>query len=150
MTTEFKDTKFMTAAERAKVLRQWIRFLKSGLEFRCFTEALYHHLIQHCDFIAHYNRMGFYDVYFADPGRTSRFLDQFDRAKGGTSVEYGDWSGWLDGDYADINNAMVDAAAPLLAELRMRTRDAQIKAARDEYLAAFRRLNELQREQGSR
>ena len=53
-TIEFKDVRFMTAVDKKKVLRQWVRFLKSGCDARHFMKSLYHHLIQHCSFIAHY------------------------------------------------------------------------------------------------
>jgi len=57
-TTEFKDVRFMTAADKKKVLRQWVRFLKSGFDARLFMKSLYHHLIQHCSFIAITTRAG--------------------------------------------------------------------------------------------
>jgi hypothetical protein len=129
-TTEFKDVRFMTAAEKRKVLRQWVRFLKS----------LYHHLIQHCSFIAHYNLGGFYGVYFEDPSATQRFLDQFDRSKGCLSVEYG-YAWWInDEDYRDINNAMVDAAAALMPSLRSMLKERETAKARQELEQAERRL----------
>ena len=138
-TTEFKDVRFMTAAEKSKVLRQWKRFLKSGFEARLFMKSLYHHLIQHCSFIAH-NLGGFYGVYFEDPSATQRFLDQFDRSKGCLSVEYG-YAWWIkDEDYRDINNAMVDAAAELLQSLRGLLKERETAKARQELEQAERRL----------
>ena len=105
--TAMKDVEFMTAAEKEKVLRQWKTFLKHGLQFKGFTKALYNHLIQHCSFIAHYNRQGFYATYFESPDDTIRFFQQFDRDSGCISVEYGGtW--WLSSDYQDINAAMCD------------------------------------------
>lgn len=139
-TTEFKDVRFMTAAEKKKVLRQWGRFLKSGFDARLFMKSLYHHLIQHCSFIAHYNQGGFYGVYFEDPSATQRFLDQFDRSKGCLSVEYGAaW--WInDEDYRDINNAMVNEAAELLPALRGMLKERETAKARQEFEQAERRL----------
>ena len=67
---ELTDTNFMTAKEKAQVLRQWERFLKGGCQAKDFTEALYHHLMQHCMFIAHYDRGGFYATYFQVQGMT--------------------------------------------------------------------------------
>ncbi len=103
-----KDTKFMSAAEKEKVLRQWAAFLRNGLRFQDFTEALYKHLTLHCSFIAHYDRHGFYSFYFDVPEDSIRFLRQFDRDFGCVSVEYGaTW--WLtDPEYRDINVAMCD------------------------------------------
>jgi hypothetical protein len=139
-TTEFRDVRFMTAVEKKRVLRQFIRFLKSGFEARLFMKSLYHHLIQHCSFIAHYNLAGFYGVYFEDPSATQRFLDQFDRSKECMSVEYG-YAWWInDEDYRDINNAMVDAATEMLPELRRMLKDRETAKARQELEQAERRL----------
>jgi len=104
---EFKDTQFLSAKGKEKVLRDWRRFLRDGLKFSEFTENLYNHLIQHCEFIAHYDRQGFYATYFVEPEDTIRFFSQFDKEKGNRSVEYGvTW--WLQGDYEDINKAMIE------------------------------------------
>ena len=53
---ELTDTKFMTADQKRVVLKQWEIFLRGGLKAGDFNKALYDHLIQHCSFIAHYNR----------------------------------------------------------------------------------------------
>lgn len=131
--SQFTDTKFMPAKEKERVLRAWEAFLKNGCRKEDFTEALYHHLMQRCSFIAHYDRRGFYDTYFVEGEDTAHFLTQFDRSKGCMSVEYGDhW--WIGGDYADINNAMVDVAAkyiPLLTQQALkRQKEADIAHAR--------------------
>lgn len=118
--SDFRDEQFMSAAEKEKVFRAWIRFLKGGCAKAQFTEALYHHLIQHCSFIAHYDRNGFYNVYFERiTSDLFRFFDQFDPEKPGVSAEYG-WTGWLAprNTGADLNQAMREAAAPYLASLR--------------------------------
>lgn len=118
--TNFTDVGFMTANEKRRVATAWRRFLQTlsqhyGEEEACFpafTEPLYHHLIQHCSFIAHYNRLGFYGHYFQRGDDTVRFLRQFDAVGNpdGLSTEYHDpW--WLWGDYADINEAMREIAA---------------------------------------
>lgn len=135
-----QDTKYMTAAEKEKVLRAWELFLKSGLSQDKFTESLYNHLIQHCSFIAHYNRGGFYSTYFADRDGKAKFLSQFDcRIKGRhgnpPSVEYGDLFDWCSGDYADINKAMVEVAATYIpallegAEAEQKAKDIAIASA---------------------
>ncbi len=112
-----KDTEFMTAKQKLAVLKAWETFLKYGCKREHFTEALYHHLMDNCSFIAHYDRGGFYAVYFKEGDDTLHFLSQFDRSKGAESVEYGELSGWLNGDYADINNAMVDIAGKYIPAL---------------------------------
>ena len=109
----FADVEFMSASKKEAVLRAWVRFVKGGFGSGNFSGALYNHLIQHCGFIAHYSAGGFYATYFERPEDALRFLSQFDRNRGCQSIECGgDW--WLRGDYADINNAMVDSIASLL------------------------------------
>ena len=129
----FQDTKFMTATEKARVIRAWETFLRGGCRQEDFTSALYEHLIQHCSFIAHYDRGGFYRTYFVEGEDTAHFLTQFDRSRGCKSVEYGGtW--WLTGEYADINSAMVDVAAkyiPALTQMALRRQqEADIARAR--------------------
>ncbi|HET6843516.1 MAG TPA: hypothetical protein VFK06_17825 [Candidatus Angelobacter sp.] len=120
-TTEFSDERFMSAAEKKNVLRAWIRFLKSKCARSQFTEPLYHHLVQHCSFIAHFDRHGFYSFYFdrITPA-LFRLLDQFDVRLPGSSAEYGS-TYWLSDSAtgADLNRAMREAAAPYLAGLRL-------------------------------
>jgi hypothetical protein len=117
-----KATKFMSADEKEKVLRDWQRFIESDFSQTRFTKALYNHLIQHCSFIAHYNQKGFYGTYFEDPEDTIKFMKQFDKDQGCISVEYG-MKYWLTGeDYRDINTAMVEAFEPYKAEIYPRLR----------------------------
>ena len=133
---QFSDERFMSADEKSKVLHAWKRFLESGCEKARFTEALYHHLIQHCSFIAHLDRHNFYDFYFARiEGDLFRFLDQFDPEKPGISAEYG-MTYWLDSHNtgSDLNRAMRETAGPYLQKVRQRfketRRQADIEAAR--------------------
>jgi hypothetical protein len=107
----------MSAAEKESVLQSWLRFFKNGCAWHDFTIQLYEHLTLHCSFIAHYNRLGFYEYYFANPGeQTFRFLDQFDPAKPGVSAEIG-MMYWLNGPTAsDLNRAMRETTAPCLQE----------------------------------
>ena len=129
----FSDTQFMSAREKALVLKTWVRFLPKGLLFEDFTDRLYKHLSLHCSFIAHYDRAGFYAEYFERGEDTIRFLSQFDKRGECRSVEYGaTW--WLQGDYEDVNRAMIEEAAkyiPALAEKAQVTqRDADVAQAR--------------------
>ena len=99
---EFRDVEFMSGKEKGLVLKQWVRFVESGFERKHFTDRLYKHLINHCSFIAHYNRDGFYQTYFGEKSNTAKFIDQF---TSGISAEYG-MDYWLGGDYNDINPTM--------------------------------------------
>ena len=124
----------MKGTEKRRALTQWCHFLQVLARdfgdkdrcFRAFGGALYHHLIQHCSFIAHYDRSGFFSHYFDRGDDALRFLRQFDREENpeGTSVEYGDaW--WLQGEYADINQAMRETATPFLRSIRASAAAAQ-------------------------
>lgn len=128
------DTEFMTAAEKKKVLKQWEAFLESGCKKERFTKLLYHHLIQHCSFIAHYDIHGFYSTYFENGDDTAHFLSQFDDSKGPTrSIEYGGSWVTLEG-YRDVNSEMVRIAGkyiPLLTkQANARQKDADITQAK--------------------
>lgn len=117
-----QDTQFMSAAEKQTVLRQWELFLKSGLSKQKFTKALYHHLIQHCSFIAHYNLDGFFDTYFTRGCATARFLSQFDDAGGlktPNSVELGMTHWYTDERYNDLNSAMCEVARKYMGKLML-------------------------------
>jgi hypothetical protein len=116
MLHEFQDVQFMSAAQKATILRAWVRFLRSGLQFEQFTKALYNHLIQHCSFIAHYDRAGFYSCYFEGGDSIARFLSQFDTRGPCASVEYGGQY-WLSGDYEDINRAMIAEGEAFISSL---------------------------------
>ena len=114
------DSKFMSAAEKRKVLKQWELFLASGCSKEKFTKSLYNHLIMHCSFIAHYDIHGFYATYFEEGDDTVLFLSQFDDSQGmPKSIEIG-MTYWLTGDeYYDINCEMVRIAGkyiPLLVK----------------------------------
>lgn len=134
MTLEFRDVRFMSAAEKQATLQAWIRFLKSGLKFPQFTSRLYRHLIQHCSFIAHFNRTEFYSYYFESGDSVALFLSQFDSRGSCVSVEYGDHR-WLAGDYGDINRAMIGEAARMIPSLvenahqQQKMKDVQAAAA---------------------
>lgn len=132
------DAPFMTAAQKEKVLRHWEAFLKSGLKPERFTRDLYEHLIQHCSFIAHFDRWGFYSTYFTAGDDKARFLSQFDRRRAGPegippSIECGGtW--WCRGTYEDINRRMIAIASTyipmLLLEAASQQRDSDLAQAR--------------------
>jgi thioesterase domain-containing protein len=121
---EMSDVKYMSAEEKRKVLRQWEAFLKGGLKKEQFTKELYHHLMQHCSFIAHYDIHGFYATYFEKGDTTIDFLSQF-HWKNPKSVEYG-WTSWVtDKDYADINCQMCRVAEKYLPALELQAKNSQ-------------------------
>jgi len=116
----------MSAEEKAKVLRQWEFFLKSGLTREKFTKSLYHHLINHCSFIAHYDINGFYSTYFESGDATVHFLSQFDNRNGiPKNIEYGGISWYTEPDYNDINSEMCRLAAHYIPDLVERAKSRQ-------------------------
>jgi len=126
-----KDSQYMSAKEKTTTLKAWQRFVKACAtgtreqRWNAFTKGLYHHLMQHCAFIAHYDRGGFFATYFVEPERTAHFFTQFDKRKGCKSVEYGCWHPWYTEDYEDINRAMCDVATPMVDAIYKRCRLAQ-------------------------
>ena len=133
--TELKDVKFMTAQDKARVLRQWEGFLKGGLKWEQFHRALYDHLIQHCNFIAHYSRQGFYSTYFENGEDAVHFLTQFDNRQGiPNSIEYGRKDWYTASDYNDVNSEMCRIAVKyidgLTGEARKKQEEADIVEAR--------------------
>ena len=130
---QFRDTEFMSAREQELVLKAWVRFMRKGLRFEDFSRRLYEHLHLHCQFIAHYDRAGFYRTYFANGEDTLRFLSQFDQRGECRSVEYGMRS-LLDGDYGDLAKAMIEEASPYIPALgehaQAQQREADLAEAR--------------------
>jgi len=132
LSVELKDSQFMSAREKKRVLKDWKRFLESGLMWERFTKGLYEHLINHCSFIAHYDRSGFYDTYFRQGNHMVCFLSQFDQRQAKNdgippSVEYG-WTYWAKGDYEDINRAMIEIAGQYIPSLIEQATNAQMLA----------------------
>ena len=132
---ELNDSQFMSADEKRKVLNQWETFLRCGCKWERFTKSLYHHLIQHCSFIAHYDRAGFYGTYFRHGEDTAHFLSQFDGRNGEPppSVEYG-MTCWAIGDYEDINGEMIRIAGryipTLITKSGLKQKEADVEEAK--------------------
>jgi len=122
----FRNAEFMSAREKLLVLKAWARFLKNGLRREDFSDRLYTHLINHCSFIAHYDRAGFYATYFENGEDTMRFLSQFDKRGECRSVEYG-WS-WRLVEYEDLSRAMIEEASGYVPAL-MEQASGKAKAA---------------------
>jgi len=102
----FSDSKFLSAKDKDKILKQWKRFLKTSFAKTTFPKALYEHLHLHCGFIAHYDKETFWRHYFVDPKMTQKFLMQFDRDYD-EPAEGMKW--WKESDeYGDLNKAMID------------------------------------------
>jgi len=143
-TVQFSDVQFMTAKEKALVLKAWVAFVKSAFSWEKFTKQLYNHLIHHCSFIAHYDRYGFWSYYYADPSQTTKFIEQFDRAKGNRSAEYA-YDFWATAcDYEDIKKAMISAIEPHKDQLYRAVREKQIETLQKSIAMANAELVRLQ------
>ena len=128
----FRDSEFMSAREKLLVLKAWVRFLKNGLRREDFSDRLYRHLINHCGFIAHYSRAGYYATYFENGEDTTRFLSQFDKRGECRSVEYE--GSWFDGEYEDLRRAMIEEASgyipALMEQASAKAKEADLAEAR--------------------
>ena len=100
-----------------RVLRDWRRFFRQGLQYRHFMRRLYEHLTRRCGFVVRRGKRGFYETYIEDPDGLLQFLDQFDRRAGCPSAET-ESTDWLVGEYADVNNAMVDTVRGMIPAFR--------------------------------
>ena len=102
----FSDEKWLSAKTKEKILRDWHTFIRHGFRFEDFSEALYHHLIQHASFIAHYDRQTFWEVYFDNNfGHFARFINQFGGDLRAAELGLPDWM--LSHTGADLNAAMI-------------------------------------------
>ncbi len=113
------NSEFMNKKGKSLVLKDWINFFSNGFKFKHFTNRLYKHLVQHCSFIAHYDRDGFFFHYFADPLDIKRFLKQFDEKYDCCSTEIHNY-GWIENEYSDINNLMVKKIKPYLRKFYLK------------------------------
>ena len=121
---KYSDTKFFTAKQKERAYRCFARVLRER-DISKMDKNLYEHLIQHCGFIAHYSIHGFKAEYSGRNFR--RFVERFDR----NSRVFAGWNHWVGGEYADVNNDMVDLAtamAPqIYAELDVAEKVAEIR-----------------------
>jgi hypothetical protein len=151
---KFRDAQFMTAREKELTLKAWARFVKAlavgtpQQVKRAFTKRIYHHLTQHCSFIAHYNIHGFFETYFDDPQKTSLFLRQFDGDYGYRSIEYG-MTYWHHGgndvcqEYYDLNQAMCQEVEGCKRHIYTRCRQETTKRLEAQHRRIMAELKEL-------
>lgn len=62
-------TQWCSPQDKAKFLNDLARFVRSGFKETLFTKSLYTRLSMCFGHIAHYNKNGFYDVWFATESR---------------------------------------------------------------------------------
>lgn len=72
-------TRWATAEEKAKLGNAVLRFIAQGMPVEKFTASLYESLSNMFGFIAHCDRYGFAETWFADAATRRDFLDQIAR-----------------------------------------------------------------------
>lgn len=126
---DFTDVQYMTAREKMLTFRQWVRFLDSGMSIDQWAKSkrVYHHLMQHCGHIAHYDAGGFYHAQFAQPEDRVQFLGYVMRDE---SAGFGGRRSLP--DYQDLNDAMRAALTERHKVLNALAGDAMVENRRHE------------------
>lgn len=146
----YKDVQFMTAKLKAKVVRDWERFIVARLKlkrsdtlpgsdwgpvFKPFSKDLYNHFNQHLGYIAHGSQWGFFGVQFENTADFLRNVKQISEGRDGMGF------GMNREHYADVNRSMTSIARVYLAEVESLKRDEDEEDER-QALASARRLLE--------
>jgi hypothetical protein len=74
--SQFTPTQWDSAEDKARFANQFVRFVKSGFAAKNFTQKFYRRLSLTFGHIAHYDRGGFWNVFFTSPKEIVRFLEQ--------------------------------------------------------------------------
>jgi hypothetical protein len=74
--SQFTPTQWDTAQDKATFAKQFIRFVQSDFAAKHFTDKFYRRLSNTFSHIAHYNRGGFWDMFFTTTADKVRFLEQ--------------------------------------------------------------------------
>jgi len=72
----YTATKFSTAEDKAKFVKQFMAFVEKGFPQHLFTKKFYQRLSNTFGHIAHYNQLGFWEEYFTTISDKVRFLQQ--------------------------------------------------------------------------
>jgi len=134
----FTDVRFMTAAEKARVAKQWDVFLASDMSADKFTRALYEHLHLHCGHIAHYDIHGFYAEWFAAPEQRIAFMRQWD-----SDYRTGRF-GCAGSDYDDLHHVMHDSLVKHADRIFALARHAEEENLREHIARSQARLDAMQ------
>lgn len=110
---EFSDTKWLSADEKRKILKQWTAFVKNGFSETLFTSSIYDHLHLHCGYIAHYDKHGYYGEYWGVYARDLHHHAKEDHfSVRPIPASFYNWESFIRqfniwGDYTDISTAMM-------------------------------------------
>jgi hypothetical protein len=133
----FRDVKFMSVDDKRLVYQQWCRFLGAGMPWEKFTDRIYKHLSLHCGHIAHFNREGFYQTWFADGASRREFINLFLS----DSLLQSHRSGGP--DYEDNNGAMASVLEARKDSLLSEATSAEVARLQGERARIDARLREL-------
>lgn len=141
----FQDTQFMTAKQKAKVVRDLELFILARLAMTSglgtnydfvlgrFSKALYDHLHLHCGYVAHYNRLGFFSAQLEQTPQFAKNIQRWSTGQNG----YGSVLAW--GDYEDIGKAMQAVTQAYLSEV-LDLNNQEIQAADNQAVEAAKDL----------
>lgn len=129
----FTATEFTTADEKAKFVNEAIRFFTAECPRSLFTKLLYKHFSLHAGHIAHFNRDGFYDVWFESAGKRFEFVERI--------VNPIAWMSFAPG-WRDVERALQIwfREADLLQKLQLQAYHAENAAVMGMARSAFRAL----------
>lgn len=85
---DFVATRFSTAADKAAFGNALLAFVEGGCKLTAFSQPLYARLSQCFRHIAHCDRMGFYEEWFASEKKKLRFIQHVPSAPCWGSAEY--------------------------------------------------------------
>lgn len=112
---QFAGTRCSTAADKAKAVNAYVRFVRSGFKKPLFTRAVYTFLHVHLSFIAHYDRDGFYYHFFTSEKGLSEFMWEFERRIGTLAMldpeRWSDVASLFDPDFDGRFASLMDRAA---------------------------------------
>ena len=104
--SQFVATKWDSAEDKAKFANHFVRFIKSGFKETLFYNWFYTRLSMCNSHIAHYNKTGFYDTWFAETSFQNNFLQKW-----ADFTCYGDPTY----TYSDVEKVLKDWVQKLLA-----------------------------------
>lgn len=125
---QFADTRFGTAADKAKFVNQLIAFAESGFEEKKFHNTIYTRLMNLFGHIAHYDKVGFYDEWFSNDIHRLSWLRHI------ADADVYDITDWADAERYIKNHL---ASSGLLHTYRLRVSN-QIESREREELAKLK------------
>ena len=95
--SQFTPTQWDTSEDKARFANHFARFVAKGCPWSLFHKWFYNRLSNCFGHIAHYNRAGFYETWFAEPKDRAAFLYRVLSCETYGSPEY---------TYSDVENVL--------------------------------------------